>query len=108
MEYISIKELSEYINMTTRGLRKWCASSKVQYHTVRGVGGSGGMRYEILVSSLPEDLRKKVADKSALISPHPTAQPPLTLGFSPSVKADLSATSPHPSPTGRGSDKVTF
>ena len=66
MEYITVKNLTKLIRANERTLRRWCKSDKVQYRTVRGVGGNGGWMYEILVSSLPIEIQKKIADKSAL------------------------------------------
>ena len=60
--YLSIVKLSILTNVNIRKLQRWCASGKVEYYQVRG---NGGVRYEILVSSLPVEIQKKIADKSA-------------------------------------------
>ena len=96
MDYISVKNLTKLSGAKKRILQYWCKIGKVQS---RQVYGNGGVRYEILVSSLPEDLQKKIADKSAFEFG----------GNAGDYLAGAKALTPSPSPAyaGEGAEKVS-
>lgn len=57
VKYISIQELAEISGKEKRTLQRWCNQGKVQYRTVKAIGGT---RYEILISSLDKKLQDLV------------------------------------------------
>lgn len=83
-KYITIKELAELKGVSTRAVRL----SKCKY-TTRGVTVKGGKSFEILLSSIEEDLQEKYYSK--LVSITPIKQLPIIADFHKPDKAKIIA-----------------
>lgn len=83
-KYITIKELAELKGVSTRAIRL----SKVKYQT-REIKVKGGKSFEILLSSIEEDLQEKYYSK--LVSITPIKQLPIIADFHKPNKAKIIA-----------------
>lgn len=58
--YLSIKKIAELTGKSERTLKDWCLKNKCSYRKVSAGGGKQGLKYEILVSSLEQELQAKI------------------------------------------------
>lgn len=61
--YISLKQVAQISGKSLRTVQRYCFSGKYQY---RMVNGNGGKQYEILVSSLEEEIQAKINTNSLI------------------------------------------
>ena len=58
MIWLTVKEVSDILNITERAVRKNCLSGKYQYHYEDGVG-RGGKQLLISLESLPQEAQDR-------------------------------------------------
>ena len=56
--WITVKEVSEILNISERAVRKNCFSEKYQYHYENGIG-RGGKQLLISLESLPQEAQDR-------------------------------------------------
>lgn len=90
-KYLSIKEIAKITEISERTLKYRCKACKYLTRTVPSVGGSCGMKYEILVSSLEPELQEKIlyTPNSRSVENNPVA--PVSLDFT-SINQNLQLT----------------
>ncbi|MBR1943114.1 transposase [bacterium] len=59
-EYLSVKKISELTGISERTLRNRCNNNKYAFRYANASGGKNGLKYEILISSLEQELQYQI------------------------------------------------
>jgi|GEM_PF-5382716 len=59
-QFLDIKTISKITGISSSRLIKRCQRKSCQYRRVKSAGGKSGQKYEILISSLEQELQEKI------------------------------------------------